>query len=419
MINNIHRWLILRLAIVWLCLTMVIGGVVEFLGHSRLDEHIVTMAQGETSHYARDFASYLQAPSAEALSQFQQTIRRLIEKDNVIVVEFYGADSQKIAEAVKPQAMESEKRLPKHNTDFLRAEGGICEKLTVNGTIFMRVFVPIVDASKAKIGYLEGIYHAPDEIVQQNQRETLWALILVVVVVFATALALYPLILRLNRKLLDYARILALTNIGMLKVLGSAIAKRDSDTNTHNYRVTLYAVRLGECLHLNQQAMQGLIKGAFLHDVGKIAITDAILLKPGKLTADEFEVMKTHVRHGQDILSSYDWLQDADEVVRCHHEKFDGSGYLQAVKGEAIPLNARIFAIVDVFDALTSKRPYKEPFSLATSLAIIRESRGSHFDPAIVDLFLEQAEGLYQEICHEDEALLHGKLEACIKTCFH
>lgn len=418
MIDNIHKWLVLRLALVWLVLSLVVGGLVSYLGHIQLTAHVVDMAQAETSHYRAYFTAYLKSPSPQALARFSQTIQTLVEKDNLIVVEFYGADSKKITEAIKSSAAEIEKRLPKHGTEFTNTSEIHCEKLTLGQDIFLRVFVPIFDGSGVRNGYLEGIYHAPDDIVVQNKRETLWALILVVVVMFVITLALYPLIIRLNRKLLDYSHILALTNIGMLKVLGSAIAKRDSDTNIHNFRVALYSVRLGEKLHLSNTAMQGLIKGAFLHDVGKIAITDAILLKPGKLTSEEFDTMKTHVSHGGEILVSYDWLQDADEVVLYHHEKFDGSGYPSGLNGEDIPLNARIFAVVDVFDALTSKRPYKEPFSLETSVGIIRDARGSHFDPAIADLFLEQAEALYAEICNEDEPLLHSKLEECIKIYF-
>ncbi|MDD3813912.1 MAG: HD domain-containing protein [Desulfocapsaceae bacterium] len=418
MIDNIHKWLILRLTLVWLVLSLVVGGLVNYLGHIRLDNHVVNMARAETSHYTADFSAYLSSPSPQTLALFSRTIHTLIEKDNLIVVEFYNADSQKVTEAIKSSAVEIEKRLPKHGTEFTNTSVILCEKLTLGQEIFLRVFVPILDSAGGRSGYLEGIYHAPVDIVAQNQRETLHALILVVVVIFVITLALYPLIIRLNRKLLDYSHILALTNIGMLKVLGSAIAKRDSDTNIHNFRVALYAVRLGEKLHLSNTAMQGLIKGAFLHDVGKIAITDAILLKPGKLTSEEFEIMKTHVSHGRDILYSYDWLKDADEVVRYHHEKFNGSGYPAGLTGEDIPLNARIFAVVDVFDALTSRRPYKEPFSLETSVGIIREARGDHFDPAVADLFLEQAEEFYAEICNENEPLLHGKLEECIKIYF-
>lgn len=418
MINNLHQWLILRLAVVWLVLSLVIGALVQYLGHTRLDNHVVAMARAETANYTTDFIAYLQSPSEQNLARFKRTIHALIEKDNLIVVEFYNASSRKVAEAIKPDATETEKRLPKHGTEFARAEDIVCEKLTLNHDIYLRVFVPILNDGVSKIGYLEGIYHAPDEIVSQNRSQTLWSLLLVVLIVFVTSLALYPLIIRLNRKLLAYSHILALTNIGMLKVLGSAIAKRDSDTNIHNFRVTLYSVRLGESLHLPAPAMQGLIKGAFLHDVGKIAIPDAILRKAGPLTGEEFEVMKTHVSHGGDILRSYDWLRDADEVVLCHHEKFDGSGYPAGLAGEIIPLNARIFALADVFDALTSRRPYKEPFSVETSIGIIREARGSHFDPAVASLFLDQAEALYREICHEDEPLLHGKLEECIRVYF-
>ena len=418
MIDYIHKWLVLRLALVWLILSLMVGSLVGYLGHTRLDNHVVNMAQAETSHYTADFIAYLKSPSPQALALFRRAIHTLIEKDNLIVVEFYNADSKKISEAIKSSAAEIEKKLPKHGDEFSNASGIICEKLTLGQDIFLRVFVPILDSAGAKNGYLEGIYHAPGDIVAQNRNEILSALTLVVVVILVITFALYPLIIRLNRKLLDYSHILALTNIGILKVLGSAIAKRDSDTNIHNFRVSLYSVRLGEQLHLSNTAMQGLIKGAFLHDVGKIAITDAILLKPGKLTSEEFEIMKTHVSHGGDILCSYDWLQDADAVVRYHHEKFNGSGYLSCLKGEDIPLNARIFAVVDVFDALTSKRPYKEPFSLETSVSIIREARGSHFDPVVVDLFLEQAEALYAEICNKDEPLLHDKLEECIKIYF-
>ncbi|MFA7382797.1 MAG: HD domain-containing phosphohydrolase [Desulfurivibrionaceae bacterium] len=418
MINNIHKWLVIRLALVCLVLSLIIGGLVQYFGHTRLDNHVIRMAQTETAPYAAQFTSYLQSPTEATLASFGRIINGLIKNDNLIVVEFYDANAQKITEVIKPAAAEIEKMLPKHGAEFALAKGIICEKITMNRNIFMRVFIPLSDSGGSKLGFMEGIYHAPDEIIAQNRSQTLWALILVVLIIFVTSLTLYPLIIRLNRKLVDYSHILALTNIGMLKVLGSAIAKRDSDTNIHNFRVMLYAVRLGEKLKLSHVAIQGLIKGSFLHDVGKIAIPDAILLKPGKLTAEEFEIMKTHVGHGGDIIQSYDWLKDADEVVRCHHEKFDGSGYPQGLIGEKIPLNARIFAVVDVFDALTSRRPYKEPFSVEASLKIIGEARGSHFDPVIVDLFLAHIEALCEEICYEEEAVLHGKLEECIKSYF-
>lgn len=176
-------------------------------------------------------------------------------------------------------------------------------------------------------------------------------------------------------------------NIGMLEVLGSAIAKRDSDTNAHNYRVTIYAIHLGKAFGLADEALRSLIKGSFLHDLGKIAISDSILLKPGKLTFEELEVMKTHVLHGSEIIKSYEWLRDADSVVLHHHEKYDGSGYPHGLRGDRIPLNARIFALVDVFDALTSQRPYKRPIPVDETMEIMAADAGSHFDPELFHVF--------------------------------
>lgn len=416
--DNIHKWLLVRLALLGAVLSVVIGGLVYYVGNVGLDKHIVSLAKAETKSYTEAIASYLQLPSDHALIELNRKLSVQIERDNLIAVEFYDAASNKITEVIEANAKEIEGKLPKHGTEFAGKDGIICNKLVLEGDTFMRVFVPIFNEAGVKIAYLEGIYHAPHEIIDQIKHQTIWSLALVVLVVFVTTLVLYPVIIRLNRKLIDYSNNLALTNIGMLKVLGSAIAKRDSDTNIHNYRVTLYSVQIGEKLGLSTSAMQGLIKGAFLHDLGKIAISDSILLKAGKLTDEEFKQMKTHVQHGVDIVQSYDWLKDALDVVSCHHEKFDGSGYPLGLKGGAIPINARIFSMADVFDALTSKRPYKEPFSFDVSAGILRESMGSHFDPDITQLFLNHLAELYAEICNDDEMLQQDKLTACIAKYF-
>lgn len=418
MIVNLNRWLLLRLAIVWLALSLVSGGLVNYLGHARLDEHIMHMAYAETMTYAAEVVEYFKSNSDQAFALFKQRFHATIQKDNFVVIRLFDADTKKIIEVAKPFAQEIEDKHPRQNFDFSRNDSIISEKLDLDGETYLRLHFPVKNGIGIIIGYLDGIYHVPAEIMTQMKQQSFWSLILVVVAIFVTSLVLYPLIIRLNNKLKNYAHALALTNVGMLKVLGSAIAKRDSDTNIHNYRVTLYSVRLGEKMGVSNAAMQGLIKGAFLHDVGKIAITDTILLKPGKLTNEEFEIMKTHVGHGVDIISGYAWLKDAEDVVRFHHERFDGSGYPSRVMGEDIPQNARIFAIADVFDAITSRRPYKEPFSLEVSIKIIKDSQGSHFDPAIVRLFLENAENLYEEICTEDETSLFISLEGCIRSYF-
>ncbi|WP_342669613.1 HD-GYP domain-containing protein [Azospirillum thiophilum] len=129
-----------------------------------------------------------------------------------------------------------------------------------------------------------------------------------------------------------------------------------------------------------------------------MAIPDRILLKPGKLDAEEFAVMKTHVVHGLDIVGSSEWLADGADVVGGHHEKFDGSGYPAGLKGEAIPIAARIFAVADVFDALTSRRPYKEPMSFVAAMDILHAGAGNHFDPAVLTRFTMIAAGLHDRL---------------------
>lgn len=219
-------------------------------------------------------------------------------------------------------------------------------------------------------------------------------------------------------KLEDTSRALRQANIGVLEVLGNAIAKRDHGTSTHNYRVTLYALNVAAAVGHGEIHLRSLIKGSFLHDVGKIGISDAILLKEGSLTGPEFEIMKSHVRHGSDIISGYPWLSDCLDVVLHHHEKFDGTGYMSGLKEDRIPLNARIFAVADVFDALTSARPYKPAISFNEAIDIMKKGRGSHFDPEILDGLCKIAETLYSEIYFADEERLSNTLKLHIDSLF-
>ncbi len=161
-----------------------------------------------------------------------------------------------------------------------------------------------------------------------------------------------------------------------------------------------------------------LIKGAFLHDVGKIGITDNILLKPGRLTKDEFETMKHHVNYGIDIVERSAWLKDATDVVKYHHEQFTGGGYPYGYEGDSIPITARIFAIADVFDALTSERPYKSPIPFKKAMAIMKEYRGIHFDPTLFDTFSTIAKPLYEEVASCSDETLRKNLESITRQYF-
>lgn len=225
-------------------------------------------------------------------------------------------------------------------------------------------------------------------------------------------------LLALQGNIIRHARDAIDANIDALVTMGNAIAQRDSDTDSHNYRVTLYAIRLAEHLGLGDDAIRHLIRGAFLHDVGKIGIPDAVLMKPGPLTEEEFTVMRTHVARGLAIVGRSKWLASAADVIGGHHERFDGTGYPQGLSGEAIPLAARIFTVVDVFDALTSKRPYKEPFTLEQARKIMLEGRGRHFDSAILDCFLEIFEALHANNCIADDVSMREELRTELQKRF-
>lgn len=158
--------------------------------------------------------------------------------------------------------------------------------------------------------------------------------------------------------------------------------------------------------------------GAFLHDVGKIGIRDPILLKPDQLTPQEFEIMKSHVSLGVDILRQSSWISSGRDVVEFHHEKYDGSGYPKGLSGEMIPINARIFAIADVFDALTSKRPYKAPWAIDDALNYLVQKSGQHFDPKLVQLFVKIVPTLYRELNTMEENQMVRMLQQRIASHF-
>jgi putative two-component system response regulator len=199
---------------------------------------------------------------------------------------------------------------------------------------------------------------------------------------------------RTNRKLEQRGKI-------TLDLLAMASDMRDHDTGEHIERTTGYTRVVASALmddpaegyRLTDTKAADIIEAAKLHDIGKIAMPDSVLLKPGRLTADEFEIIKTHPIHGARMLSAAleklendSLIQEALDIARSHHEKWDGSGYPYGLKGTEIPIGARISAIADVFDALTSVRPYKKAFPPREALDVLYRESGTHFDPHLIEI---------------------------------
>jgi len=207
-------------------------------------------------------------------------------------------------------------------------------------------------------------------------------------------------------------------NIRVAQSLGHAATLRDHETGAHNYRVAYLSSLFGEASGLGRAEMRGLMKGAFLHDVGKIGIPDNILLKEGPLDEAELVVMREHPSMGVKLLADMPWFQDAIPVVLHHHERFDGTGYPDALAGEAIPLAARIFSVIDVFDALLASRAYKAAFSLQKTLQTLDDESASHFDPAIINRFLKLAPAFFDLVAGLSEQELRAMLETRRRKMF-
>ena len=167
-----------------------------------------------------------------------------------------------------------------------------------------------------------------------------------------------------------------------------ALDLRDRDTEGHTERVTDMAIKLARRLHLSESELVHIRRGSILHDIGKMAIPDGILLKPGPLTEDEWEVIRQHPRYAYELLSPISYLGQAVDIPHYHHEKWDGTGYPDGLRENQIPLHARLFAVIDVYDALTSHRPYRSAWSTQKAIDYVRDQIGKHFDSAIVQQFL-------------------------------
>lgn len=231
------------------------------------------------------------------------------------------------------------------------------------------------------------------------------AAVLAVVVSAMTAAALYAVVRQREHWLLRAATTISRDNIDMWWVLGKLTELRDGETAGHNLRVTTYTLLFAEAMGLPPEEIVSTTKGALLHDVGKLAVPDRILGKPGALTPEERAEMAKHVRFGLEIVSQSEILHEAAPVVGGHHERYDGKGYPLGLSGEAIPREARLFALVDVFDALTSARVYKPAFGIEEALATMAGGRGSHFDPALFDRFKEMAPDWARRLPRDDAAL--------------
>src|ERR1700724_6724 len=189
-----------------------------------------------------------------------------------------------------------------------------------------------------------------------------------------------------------------------LETLGDALDLKDRETEVHSKRVTAFTIAIARAMGLPREQINTIARGAFLHDIGKIAIPDKILNKPGKLEPEEFTIMKENAYHGYQIVKKIPFLAEAAEIVYSHQERFDGSGYPRNLKGAEIPLGARIFSVADTLDAIASDRIYRRKQTLQAAREEIHRWAGRQFDPEVVKTFLEMPDNIWEDLRREIQA---------------
>ena len=417
--NPFQKRTAIRIATVSLVLASIASPVSWFVAREAEEEGIVALAIEESGrllnfHHALDL-------TGEDATEHASTAAKTISGGLFDIAEIYAGNGRKLAESLTMQGEAVEPALPKHGSPNYTAASYESIQLPDRRWI-LRVFVPLrssaSNTSGPVTGYFEGVRVVPPWQQQHIFDNSLHVALMVCLASLLCGAAIYPVVIRLSADNDRKAREVLDSHISMMEALGRAIAKRDSDTGVHNYRVAWIAARIAECLGLKGSAMQALIAGSFLHDVGKIGIPDAILLKPGKLDDAELIVMRTHVAQGEEIVTGMGWLDGANAIVAAHHEKWDGSGYPHQLRAEAIPLAARIFAVADVFDALCSRRPYKEPMDLEKVMTILEKDTGSHFDPAVMAVFRPMAQEIFERLANSSESDARKLLEDRVRQHF-
>lgn len=397
--NSFNRRAGIRIAAVSMLLAAVASPFAWLIAHENAEADTVSMAMEESQRLLRRFdVTALSGPSAE---KYAQKAADTLVGGLFDIAEIYAADGSNLATAMTREGAALEQLLPGHRQPNYRVATYEDLRFT-GGRWVLRVFVPLVHADGAQpdevAGYFEGVRVVPDWQREQIREHALNAALMVGLAALLCGAALYPVVVRLSADNDRKAREVLDSHLSLMEALGQAIAKRDSDTGAHNYRVAWIATRIAERLGVQGKAMQSLIVGSFLHDIGKIGIPDAILHKPDGFDKDELRIMRTHVQQGEEIVAGIDWLDEAHAIVSSHHEKWDGTGYPRQLLGEEIPLAARVFAVADVFDALCSKRPYKNGIGFDAAMAILEKDSGSHFDPAVIAAFRPIAKDVFDTL---------------------
>lgn len=411
---TLNRKIAFGIGSVSVAVAFLLSTVAWWMSREHAEETIVAMAIHESRQLLSQDSFRLEGESAQSNAAGAS---RILVAGLFDIVDLSTANGELLAQAITPAGRSIEQELataaaPNYQQPYYERQRLPSKRWA------LRVYIPLQSSAQTITGYLVGVRLIPQWQYEQIRADAFKTALLTALAVLLGGAGIYPVVMMLLAKTERKTRDLLESHIAMMEAMGRAIARRDSDSGTHNYRVAWIAATLAQEVGLHGVRMQELIAGSFLHDVGKIGIPEAILLKPDRLDESEMALMKTHVEMGEEIVSGPGWLAGGATVVAAHHEKWDGSGYPRGLQGQDIPMVARIFAIADVFDALCSRRPFKEPKPFDEAMQVLQAGAGTHFDPHLIKVFSGLAQPIYQTTVNATEPQLRDLLAVMVHKHF-
>lgn len=394
--KEIHALLIKRLTGVCILTIMLVVGATCYVEYNRLEQNLVSAAAKEARLFIPLFLNQHNNHSGGEAVVVTPEFHDSIAHTSFIEVRLSTPDGVQFFEKSRAGGEQIRQRFSDKSVSLLPGGEPVGAWLFADKRIYLTTVIPIRGLQDDDIlGHVDGLYRSS----LADTKAIGWRFVLSCLIgagaVVLCGLMMYPGLLFFNNRLIRSSSDLNLANNFLLKKLGSALAKSDVGVAEHNYRVLIYGIRLAQRHKLSRARIRNLIQGIFLHDLGMLDLDTSLVLKQGPLDKKELSRMQDHVKSGVAEIKRYRWLRDGLDVVRCHHEKYDGSGYPAGLSQDKIPMEARIFAIVDAFDALTSQRPYRQPQDLERALTVLEQESGSHFDPVLLAPFIEMAPQLY------------------------
>ncbi len=413
--RDLHWLLIKRIGGVCLLTTLLVVAATCYLEIRRLDATLLTAAEKEAKLFVPLFLEQHDQNGTEGLISPPPIFAEAFGHTSFIDVRLATANGV-FFEQSRANGAEISKRFSDQGIRLDPGDEPDGTWILADKRIYLLAVIPITGLQDdAVIGHLQAIYRSSLADTRAIAARILLSCLIGAGAVLLTGLIMYPGLILFHNKLIRSSSDLNRANNFILKQLGTALAKSDVGFPQHNHRLLLYGVRLAEKQKLSRARIRSFVQGIFLHDIGMLELDPKLLLKQGPLDDKEYDLVQGHVKTGAALIKPYRWLRPATELLRCHHEKYDGSGYPNGLSHEKIPLEARIFAIVDAFDALTSPRPYRAALELARAIELLQQESGSHFDPVLLASFIEIAPQLHSIVAKLEGKTLEREVSGVLK----